>query len=197
MLLFYIFWSFGIVEFSALIRQQSCAQPGARRREGCCVCHYLSWTDSVKPSPPFSNFGCCIPNHVCSLLEITTAAVVPCGGFKNSPRSSILCCYFYIFWSFGTVGFYTLIGQGNRVALNPGLGGVRDVVYVINSHEQTQSNRVCCFHSNFGCYISKGSLHSLFSNARQSIAGLSILLNTTYVAIIFFPFTLRIIKMTC
>ena len=34
---------------------------------------------------------------------------------------------------------------GNRVALNPELGGVRDVAFAIISHEQTQSNRVCCF----------------------------------------------------
>ena len=34
---------------------------------------------------------------------------------------------------------------GNRVALNPGLGGVRDVTSAIISHEQTQSNRVCYF----------------------------------------------------
>ena len=34
--------------------------PGARRCEGCRICHYLSWTDSIKPSLLFSNFGCCI-----------------------------------------------------------------------------------------------------------------------------------------
>ena len=34
---------------------------------------------------------------------------------------------------------------GNGVALNPGLGGVRDVAAAIISHEQTQSNRVCYF----------------------------------------------------
>ena len=33
----------------------------------------------------------------------------------------------------------------SRVALNTGLGGMRDVVSAIISHEQTQSNRVCCF----------------------------------------------------
>ena len=33
----------------------------------------------------------------------------------------------------------------NRVGLNPGLGGVRDVTSAIISHEQTQSNRVCYF----------------------------------------------------
>ena len=32
-----------------------------------------------------------------------------------------------------------------RVALNPGLGGVRDVTSAIISHEQTQSNRICYF----------------------------------------------------
>ena len=29
--------------------------------------------------------------------------------------------------------------------LNPGLGGVRDVASINISHDQTQSNRVCCF----------------------------------------------------
>ena len=28
---------------------------------------------------------------------------------------------------------------------NPGLSGVRDIASAIISHEQTQSNRVCCF----------------------------------------------------
>ena len=39
---------------------QSSAQPGARRREGCRISHYPSWTDSVKLSLLFSNFGCYI-----------------------------------------------------------------------------------------------------------------------------------------
>ena len=34
---------------------------------------------------------------------------------------------------------------GNRVALNLGLGGMRDITSAIISHEQTQSNRVCSF----------------------------------------------------
>ena len=34
---------------------------------------------------------------------------------------------------------------GNRVALNPGQGDVRDVASAATSHEQTQSNRICCF----------------------------------------------------
>ena len=33
----------------------------------------------------------------------------------------------------------------SRVALNPGLGGVRDLASAIITHEQTQQNRVCCF----------------------------------------------------
>ena len=33
----------------------------------------------------------------------------------------------------------------NRVALNPGLGGMRCVASAIIAHEQTRSNRVCCF----------------------------------------------------
>ena len=40
--------------------EYSSAQPGARRRAGGHICHYLSWTDSIKPSLLFSNFGCCV-----------------------------------------------------------------------------------------------------------------------------------------
>ena len=45
----------------------------------------------------------------------------------------------------------------SRVALNSGLGGVRNVASVIISHEQTKKNRVatvCCFQA----------LHSVFPN---------------------------------
>ena len=52
--------SFGTLGLNTFIWEQSCAQPGARRCERCCICHYLSRTDSIKPSLLFSNFGCCI-----------------------------------------------------------------------------------------------------------------------------------------
>ena len=38
----------------------SSAQLGARWHEGCCICHYLSWNDAIKPRLLFSSFGCCI-----------------------------------------------------------------------------------------------------------------------------------------
>ena len=57
--IFYIFWSFGTAGFNILFGNRD-AQPGARRREGCHICYYLSWTDSIKPGLLFSNFGCCI-----------------------------------------------------------------------------------------------------------------------------------------
>ena len=41
--------------FNTFIWKWSSAQPGARRREGCCICHYLSWTDTIKPSLLFSD----------------------------------------------------------------------------------------------------------------------------------------------
>ena len=62
---------------------------------------------------------------------------------KSHPAYRYSVFYFSMFWSFGTVGFNILFG--NRVALNPGLGAVRDVASAIISHEQTQSNRVCYF----------------------------------------------------
>ena len=38
---------------------------------------------------------------------------------------------------------------GNRAALSAGLGGVRDVASAIISHEQTESNEVCCLDAVF------------------------------------------------
>ena len=78
---------------------------------------------SVKSSLLFSSFGCCISKRIplSDNLEIATSVVVPLGGPKRSPRTSIYCCYIYIF-------FFAI-----RVALNPGLGSVRDVVSAIIS----------------------------------------------------------------
>ena len=53
---FYIFWSCGAVVFNTFVWEQSSAQPGATRREGCHICYNLS----IKPRLLFSNFGCCI-----------------------------------------------------------------------------------------------------------------------------------------
>ena len=50
---------------------------------------------------------------------------------------------------------------GNRVALNPGLGGVRDVATAIMSHEQNSIKPSLLF-SSFGCCVSKGSLQIIF-----------------------------------
>ena len=45
---------------------------------------------------------------------------------------------------FGLQG--STLSFGNRVALSPVLGGVRDVASAMISHEQTlKSDRVCCF----------------------------------------------------
>ena len=44
-------------------------------------------------------------------LVITTAVVVPCGGPKPYPRTSIQRWYFNIFWSFGTVAFNIYIWE--------------------------------------------------------------------------------------
>ena len=52
----------------------------------------------------------------------------------------LLFLHFLVFWD---CRFQDLFS--NRVALKPGLGGVRDVASAIISHEQTQSNRVCYF----------------------------------------------------
>ena len=72
-------------------------------------------------------------------LETTTAVVVPCGGPKN------LRVHRYSVVNFTFSGLLGLWGSTrlfeSRVALNPGLGGVRDVASAIISHEQTQLSK--------------------------------------------------------
>ena len=102
LIIFCAFWSCGTVGFNTFIWQQSCAQPEARRREGCHISHEQTqsirvWCfqtlDSVFPKDIFSDY-----------LEITTAVGLPCGDRKK-------CCYFYVFWSFGIVKFNTFIWE--------------------------------------------------------------------------------------
>ena len=119
---------------------ESCAKPGARRHEGCRIRHYLSWTDSIKKSL-LSFFKLWMLYFQRSLsrsdyLEVTTAVVVSCGGRKISPRTSIRC-YFYIFW------WVKVILEQLRSTRASRRGGCR--IRPMISHEQTQSNRVCCF----------------------------------------------------
>ena len=92
---------------STLNWKQSIAQPRARRREGCFICQYLSWTDSIKSSMLFSNFRRCIAKgflirlfrdyNSCRWLD------VPSGGHKMSLHISIQY-YFYIFGPLGLWG---------------------------------------------------------------------------------------------
>ena len=70
---------------------------------------------------------------------------MPCGGpNKISPYIDIvlLVLHFLVPWNCRVQHLYE-----SRVALNSGLGGVRDVASEIISHEQNQLNRVCCFHT--------------------------------------------------
>ena len=62
----------------------------ARRRDGCRIFQYLSWTDSIKRSLGFSNFGCCIYNgypvpsiHSCKGLSSTLCPPVKDFLFAN------------------------------------------------------------------------------------------------------------------
>ena len=73
---------------------------------------------------------------ISAYLEITTAVLVPCGGPKISPCTSIivlLYLYFLVVWDCRIQHLLE-----SRVELNPGLGVVRDVASAIISHEQTQ-----------------------------------------------------------
>ena len=67
---------------------------------------------------------------------------MPYGGPKVFPYIDIvlLCLHFLVLWDCRIQLLF-----GNRVARNPGLGGVGDVASAIISHEKTQSNGVCCF----------------------------------------------------
>ena len=97
----------------------------------CC----FQTLDAVFPKDLFSDY-----------LEITTAVVVPCGDPKMFPV--LLCLHFLVLRDCRVQRLF-----GNRVALNPELGGVQGVAFASIFHEQTQSNRVCCFRT--GCCISK------------------------------------------
>ena len=70
-------------------------------------------------------------------MNITTSVVLPCGGPKKSPRTLyidlvLLYLHFLVLWDCGIHNFLE-----SSVALNPGLGGVRDILPVIISHKQT------------------------------------------------------------
>ena len=99
---------------------------------------------------------------------------------KTIPRTWIECCYFLHFLVLWGRRVWYLFE--NWVALNPGLGGMRDVAFVIISHEPTQSNRVGSF-SNFGCYVPKGSPFILFIKCKISdLIGQNSMIYCTYVA---------------
>ena len=70
--------------------------------------------------------------------KITTAVFVAYVCPEKPPR--VLSLHFLVLWSCRIQHLF-----GNRVVLNPGLGGMRDVAPAIISHEQTELNRVCCF----------------------------------------------------
>ena len=71
--------------------------------------------------------------------------------------------YSIVFFTFSALLFR------NRVALNPMLGGVRDVAPAIISHAQTQSNRVCCFQT-FDDVFPKDLLSGYFGNKSSTHA---------------------------
>ena len=54
------FLACGTAELHTYFWEQSFAQPWAGIFEGCRICHYLSWADSIKPNLLFSIFGCYI-----------------------------------------------------------------------------------------------------------------------------------------
>ena len=81
------------------------AQDSARGRESCCIFHYLSCTDSIKPSLQFSflYFGLVALEESTfpKIFKFSTAGVVKCcvSAVKNRPDSISVLLYF--FGSFG------------------------------------------------------------------------------------------------
>ena len=71
-----------------------------------------------------------------------------CGGLKKS-RYSIVMFTFLVLWDCRVQHL-----SESRVALNPGLGDVRDVASAIISHDSIKASLLF---SNFGCCISKGT----------------------------------------
>ena len=76
-------------------------------------------------------------NFISDYLEIITAVVVPCGGPKKSPCHRYSVVIFKFTGPLGLQGSTLLHVFGNRVALSPRLGAVRDVAFAIIAHEQT------------------------------------------------------------
>ena len=96
--------------FNTFIWEQNCALPRGRRREGCRICHFLSWTDSIKPSLLYQTLDAVFPKDLFSdCLEITTAVIVPCGGPKSLPVHSYIvlwCLHFLVHWECWVQNFY-------------------------------------------------------------------------------------------
>ena len=129
----------------------------------------ISWTDTIKPSllfllffffvvvvVVFSNFGRCISKG--SHFQI----------IKRSQQLS-LCRMVALKTSLFKVSGSVLLDYGvqhwteSRVSLNVGLGGVGDVASSSSFHEQTQSNRICCFQTSDAVFP-KDHLFKLFWN---------------------------------
>ena len=80
---------------------------------------------------------------------------------------------------------------GNRVALNQGLGGARDVTSAIISHEQIQSNRVCCFQT-LDDVFSKDLFsdyfdYKIFFEGSKNLTSISVFCKMISSEMIFFP----------
>ena len=74
-------------------------------------------------------------DNAITFCNTKSVVVVPCGGPKRSPQTSmlLLLLHFMFLCDCSAQHFFE-----SRVALNSGLGGVRDVASTIISHEQTQ-----------------------------------------------------------
>ena len=146
--------------FNTFIWEQSYALPWGRRREGCRICHYLSWTDSIKPSLLYQTLDAVFPMDLFSdCLEITTAVIVPCGGPKGLPVHTYIvlwCLHFLVYW---TVGYKTFILEQSCAQPR---ASRRDGCRMCHYNSWSDSIKPSLLFSN-GCCISEGSFQIIYN----------------------------------
>ena len=103
-----------------------------------------------------SNFGCCVSKGSLQIVENSQQlSLCRVAALKVSPYIDIvlLFLHFLVLWTCRILHLF-----GNRVALNPGLGGVRDFASAMNRLYKTE-----LLFSYFGCCISKGPLQIIMN----------------------------------
>ena len=113
---YHIYWYFGTVGFITSIWDQCSALLGARLREGCRICHYLSWTDSILPNL-FSNFECCVSKgSLFRLFRIHNSCRTMWRSWKISPYIDVVLLFFTFSGPMGLRTQHFYLGTEERSA---------------------------------------------------------------------------------